>query len=179
MSAANLNHNEKALKLDSSYRPIEIVDAVEALVLCLIGKAQAIENYKTQIHSVSKSFVLPAVIVLNRYVKFNFKIVSASRRDIITRDENCCQYCGCEFPNDKLTLDHIYPKSKGGQNTWSNLVAACKKCNQKKGDRTPEQANMKLINKPTKPKYSILRTVGKNQVSDLWKNYLWECKENE
>ena len=178
MSDASINCSEKALKLDSSYRPIEIVDALEALVLCLIGKAQAIENYAKEVHSVSETFTLPAVIVLNRYVKFNFKVIGVSRKDIIIRDQNKCQYCGNEFPTDKLTLDHILPKSKGGKNTWMNLVAACKKCNQKKGDRTPEQANMKLINKPVKPKYSILRSVSKNQISDLWKNYLWEWKEN-
>jgi|TARA_B100000282_G_scaffold88509_1_gene61873 5-methylcytosine-specific restriction endonuclease McrA len=178
MATSSLNNNVKTLKLDISYRPIEIVDAVDALVLCLIGKAQAIENYTSEIKSVSESFKLPAVIVLKRFVKFHFQIVSAHRREIILRDNNQCQYCSIELPSDKLTLDHIVPKSKGGKNTWDNLVAACKKCNQKKGNRTPEQANMKLICKPVKPKYNILRSVGKNQVSELWKNYLWESNGN-
>ena len=178
MGIDSLNNNVKTLKLDNSYRPIEIVDAIEALVLCLIGKAQAIENYKKEIKSVSDSFKLPAVIVLNRYVKFQFKAVAAHRREIITRDNNTCQYCGKEFPSNKLTLDHLIPKSKGGKNTWENLVTACKKCNQKKGNRTPEESNMPLINRPRKPKYSILRSVGKNQISELWKNYLWEWPED-
>ena len=177
MGTLVLNNEAKTLKLDISYRPIEIVDAVEALVLCLIGKAQAIENYQKEIKSVSDSFQLPAVIVLKRFVKFQFKVVSAHRREIILRDNNQCQYCAKELPNEKLTLDHIIPKSKGGKNTWDNLVAACKKCNQRKGNRTPEEANMKLLCKPRKPKYDILRTVGKNQVSELWKNYLWETSE--
>lgn len=177
MGHSSVDISVKTLKLDISYRPIEIVDAIDALVLCLIGKAQAIENYKKEITSVSESFKLPAVIVLKRFVKFHFKIVSAHRREIILRDNNQCQYCSIELPNEKLTLDHIIPKSKGGKNTWDNLVAACKKCNQKKGNRTPEQANMKLVCKPIKPKYNILRTVGKNQVSELWKNYLWETHE--
>jgi 5-methylcytosine-specific restriction endonuclease McrA len=177
MGIESLNNSVKTLKLDVSYRPVEIVDAVEALVLCLIGKAQAIEEYKKEIKSVSDTFKLPAVIVLKRYVKFQFKIVTAHRREIILRDNNQCQYCGNEFPNDKLTLDHIFPRSRGGGNTWDNLVAACKKCNQKKGNRTPKEANMKLLNKPKKPKYDILRTVGKNQVSELWKNYLWNFNE--
>ena len=174
----SLNNNAKTLKLDISYRPIEIVDAIEALVLCLIGKAQAIENYASEIKSVNKSFKLPAVIVLNRFVKFQFKIVSVHRRQIIARDNNQCQYCAKVFLSDKLTLDHIVPKSKGGKNTWDNLVAACKKCNQKKGNRTPEQANMKLICKPVKPKYNILKTISKNQISELWDDYLWESNEN-
>jgi 5-methylcytosine-specific restriction endonuclease McrA len=174
MEHTTLNNNAKTLKLDISYRPIEIVDAVEALVLCLIGKAQAIENYKKEIKSVSDSFKLPAVIVLKRFVKYHFKVISTHRREIILRDNNQCQYCSKELPSENLTLDHIIPKSKGGKNTWDNLVAACKKCNQRKGNRTPEEANMKLLNKPKKPKYDILRTVGKNQVSELWINYLWE-----
>tara|TARA_B100000212_G_C27354201_1_gene525066 strand:- start:757 stop:1290 length:534 start_codon:yes stop_codon:yes gene_type:complete len=174
MGHCSLNNSVKTLKLDISYRPIEIVDAVEALVLCLIGKAQAIENYKNEIKSVSDSFKLPAVIVLNRFVKYQFKIVAVHRREIILRDNNQCQYCSKQLSSEKLTLDHIIPKSKGGKNTWDNLVAACKKCNQKKGNKTLIEANMKLIRKPTKPKYDILRTVGKNQISELWKNYLWE-----
>ncbi len=177
MAATILNHNEKTLKLDSSYRPIDIVDAVEALVLCLIGKAQAIESYNKEIHSVAESFTLPAVIVLNRYVKFQFKVVAVRRQEVILRDQCTCQYCAKKFPVDKLTIDHIIPKSKGGENTWENLVAACKKCNQRKGNRTPEQANMKLLNTPKKPKFNILRAVGKSQVSDLWKNYLWDSHE--
>lgn len=169
----------KALKLDSSYRPIEIVDAVEALVLCMIGKAQAIETYQKEIKSVKESFKLPAVIVLSRYVKFHFKIMTVRREDIMLRDKNQCQYCGKSLPKNKLTLDHIYPKSRGGQNTWLNLVAACKKCNQKKGDRTPKEANMKLIAKPKKPKIGILRSIREEQISDLWKNYLWESDDSK
>ena len=68
----------------------------------------------------------------------------------------------------------MVPKSKGGQNTWTNLVAACKKCNQKKGDRTPDQAGMKLIKQPIKPRTSVLRTIGKKEISTLWENYLWD-----
>ena len=178
MGISALKNNIKTLKLDNSYRPIEIVDAIEALVLCLIGKAQVIESYKEKINSVSQSFELPAVIVLNRYVKYKFKILAVHRKEIIIRDKNQCQYCGKKFHSDKLTLDHVLPKSKGGQNTWDNLVAACKKCNQKKGDKTPEQANMNLLNKPTKPKYNILRSLNTNEISDLWKNYLWEWSQD-
>ena len=177
MGTLALNNEAKTLKLDISYRPIEIVDAVEALVLCLIGKAQAIENYQKEIKSVSDSFQLPAVIVLKRFVKFQFKVVAVRRQEVILRDQCTCQYCAKKFPVDKLTIDHIIPKSKGGENTWENLVAACKKCNQRKGNRTPEQANMKLLNTPKKPKFNILRAVGKSQVSDLWKNYLWDSHD--
>jgi 5-methylcytosine-specific restriction endonuclease McrA len=164
----------KTLKLDSSYRPVEIVDAVEALVLCLVGKAYAIENYKEQIRSVTESFNLPAVIVLTRYVKFKFDTIACNRKNVIWRDQNQCQYCTKFFESDSLTIDHVKPRSKGGKNTWTNLVAACKKCNQKKGNRTPEQASMQLMKEPKRPKTSVLLTIGKKSVNNLWKNYLWE-----
>lgn len=169
----------KTLKLDSSYRPIEIVDAVEALVLCLIGKASAIETYTKEMNTVSDSFLLPAVIVLNRYVKFRFNTIACKRPNILWRDDYSCQYCAKTYEYyeiDKLTIDHIIPKSKGGANTWENLVTACKKCNQRKGNRTPKEAGMHLIRQPTMPKSSLLRTLKKNQISDVWKNYLKEMK---
>jgi len=168
----------KTLKLDSSYRPLEIVDSIEALVLCLIGKAYAIENYKEEIKSVSESFKLPAVIVLTRYVKFHFHTMTANRANVIWRDQNTCQYCSKEEESRVLTIDHVVPRSKGGKNTWENLVTACKKCNQKKGNKTPKEANMKLLREPKRPKSNILRAIGKKQISDLWKNYLWEYNEN-
>ena len=164
----------KTLKLDASFRPLEIVDSLEALVLCLIGKAYAVENYSKVVNSVSDSFKLPSVIVLTRLVKFRYNTLSCKRQNVIWRDKNVCQYCSCVFTTEQLTVDHIIPRSKGGLNTWENLVAACKKCNQKKGDNTPEQANMKLIKRPIKPKSSLLKNISKNQISHLWKDYLWE-----
>ena len=162
-----------ALKLDASFRPIEVIDALEALVMCIIGKATPVETYDTKINSPSKSFELPAVIVLKNIVKFRFTTVACNRINIVWRDNNQCQYCGNYFSTDKLTMDHVIPKSRGGKNTWENLVAACKKCNQKKGSRTPQESGMIPLKKPIRPKANILRTVKKNQISDLWKNYLW------
>jgi 5-methylcytosine-specific restriction endonuclease McrA len=166
----------KTLKLDSSYRPIEIVDAIDALVLCIIGKASAIETYTQEIRTVSESFSLPAVIVLNRYVKFRAHFIPCKRQNILWRDDHQCQYCGKEHEVGKLTIDHILPKSKGGLNTWKNLVTACKKCNQRKGNRTPVEANMRLIRPPGPPRSSILKFIKRGQISDIWENYLTEIK---
>ena len=162
-----------ALKLDASFRPLEVIDALEALVMCLIGKATPVETYDRKIKSPSKSFQLPAVIVLKSIVKFRFTTMACNRQNIIWRDNSQCQYCANYFSSDKLTMDHVLPKSRGGKNTWENLVAACKKCNQKKGSRTINESNMVLLKKPIRPKANILRTVKKNQISDLWNNYLW------
>jgi 5-methylcytosine-specific restriction endonuclease McrA len=163
----------KALKLDSSYRPVAIIDAVEALVLCLVGKAKTIERYAETISSVRDTFELPAVIVLNRYVKYKFSYVTCNRNNVIFRDKNQCQYCAKYFPADVLTMDHVVPKSRGGDNSWKNIVAACKKCNQRKGNKTPDESGMHPINKPAKPRADILRFLKKEQIAPVWKDYLW------
>ena len=163
----------KALKLDAAYRPIEVIDALEALVMCIVGKAISVENYEKNISSAYLTFKLPAVIVLKTVVKFKFHNISCNRSNILIRDKNQCQYCANYFIPEHLTLDHVIPKSRGGKNTWENLVAACKKCNQKKGCRTPQEANMTILQSPKKPKNSLLKAIKKNQRSHLWDNYLW------
>ena len=77
-----------------------------------------------------------------------------NRRNIFARDNNQCQYCGQKFPTSELSLDHVIPRSQGGQSTWENIVCACVECNVRKGGRTPKQAHMTLIRKPEKPKRS-------------------------
>ena len=163
----------KALKLDSSFKPIEVIDALEALILCIIGKAKAIETYEEKVNSVRQSFDLPAVIVINRYVKYRMGDGAPTRQNIIWRDKNICQYCGNDFKTGELTVDHVLPRSRGGKNTWENLVAACKPCNQKKGAKTMEEADMHPIRKPYVPKDTILKNVSETQMSETWKNYLW------
>jgi 5-methylcytosine-specific restriction endonuclease McrA len=167
-----MNEPMKALKLDATYRPVEVIDALEALVLCIIGKAKAIETYTREICSPSRVFKLPAVIVLTNIVKYRFGGIMCNRQNVIWRDSNKCQYCAKVFPTEKLTVDHVMPKSRGGKKSWTNLVAACRSCNQKKGCRTPQECGMIPIRKPRKPKTNILKTTKK--INDLWKNYLWE-----
>mgnify|MGYP005995001323 FL=1 len=163
----------KALKLDSSYRPVEVIDSLEALVLCLCGKAIVLETYEKTIRSVSNIFQLPAVIVLHTYVKHRTKEIAPTKKNIIWRDGAQCQYCA-QYSNARdMTVDHIIPKSRGGRNTWLNLAACCSACNQKKGARTPEEAGMKLIKEPHRPKCYIFKNIDKKQISDLWSNYLW------
>lgn len=161
----------KTLKLDFTYRPVDIVDCLEALVLCIVGKAIAVEEYDEEIASPSVTFKIPSVIVLKNIVKYVNHELRPTRNNIIWRDNNTCQYCGYVGCSSNLTLDHVMPKSRGGQNTWKNLVASCKKCNQKKRDRTPEEAGMKLLNKPKKPKNSVLKSI--KEIQPIWNIYLW------
>jgi 5-methylcytosine-specific restriction endonuclease McrA len=167
-----MNEPMKALKLDATYRPVEVIDAIEALVLCIIGKAKAIETYTKEICSPTQSFKVPAVIVLKNIVRYRFGGIVCNKQNVFWRDHNTCQYCAKSFSSEQLTVDHVIPKSRGGEKSWTNLVAACKKCNQKKGCRTPQESGMIPICKPVKPKVSILKTA--NQINELWKNYLWE-----
>ncbi len=159
------------LKLDATYRPIDVIEAVDALVMCIIGKAKVVEEHSTTISSTKRVFKLPAVIALNRVMKYRLVSSRPTRQNIYTRDSNHCQYCGNVFPVEELTLDHVFPKSRGGKNTWKNLVTCCKKCNQRKGSRTPEESNLYLIEKPYEPKGLGYRF--KSYSQELWKDYLW------
>jgi 5-methylcytosine-specific restriction endonuclease McrA len=166
--------NIKTLKLDSSFRPVEIINSVEALVMCILGKARAIESHTKKIRTITDSFLLPSVIVLNRYIKFRFSYVACNRTNLFFRDQSECQYCGKEQDGKLMTIDHILPKSRGGKNTWENLVVACKKCNQRKGNKTPLEAGMKLRRIPKRPKNTLMQRTKKEQINPQWSNYLWE-----
>ena len=161
----------KTLKLDATYRPIGVVDCLEALVMCIVGKATAVEEYEEEISSPSITFKIPSVIVLKTVVKFISTGIRPSRNNILWRDKDQCQYCGVIESARDMTIDHVIPRSRGGENTWSNLVTCCKRCNQKKGNRTPEEANMSLLNKPVKPRNSVLRQI--SDVQPIWNIYLW------
>src|SRR5262245_12435390 len=99
---------------------------------------------------------VPRVIRLLEYEKIPRHAVKFNRRNIFARDNNQCQYCGKRYPTSELSLDHVVPRSQGGQSTWENIVCACIDCNVRKGGRTPKQAHLSLIRKPEKPKRSPL-----------------------
>jgi len=106
------------------------------------------------LHTVRLSIAVPRIIRLLFYDRLPRREVTLNRRNIYARDHGRCQYCGRKLPTSELSLDHVIPRNLGGKAAWENLVCACLKCNVKKGGRTPQQANMKLIVKPIKPKRS-------------------------
>ena len=138
----------------------------------LLGKAELIaDNQKKKIHSTNTSLAWPSVIRLNNFIRLPYKKIILTRRNILKRDGHKCAYCGrADLP---LTIDHIVPKSKGGDESWENLVAACLPCNNKKGDRTLEEARMNLKVKPYTPNHImfIKSTVGR--MEDTWKPFLF------
>lgn len=110
------------------------------------------------IHSPTMRLRVPEIIILNAFNGFFHKEVRFSRRSIFERDKSTCQYCGTKLAKSELTIDHVMPRSRGGRDTWDNLVLACVKCNVRKGDRTPIEAEMPLIRRPHKPAW--LPTLG-------------------
>ena len=106
------------------------------------------------------------------YIRKEPIFLSPTRSNIYWRDAHKCQYCYEKFPHSKLTLDHVIPKSKGGDKSWGNLVTCCSKCNQKKGSKTPEEANMKLLRVPTLPRFNVLRTKPHVKIPFSWKRFI-------
>jgi 5-methylcytosine-specific restriction endonuclease McrA len=143
----------QALVLDAGFQPISLIDSLEALKRVILGKAEVLVAYDRQVRSPSLSFNLPKIIRLNRTVKTVRKIfhVTYSKHNVHARDEYTCQYCTTRLNTRQATIDHILPKCRGGKNTWENTVTACHPCNNKKDDRTPWEAGMKLIRQPGKP----------------------------
>jgi hypothetical protein len=116
---------------------------------------------------------VPRIVRLLGYDRMPRSTVKFNRRNLFARDENKCQYCGHKFPTSELSIDHVKPRSQGGPTTWDNVVCACVACNVKKGGRTPEQAHMKLVKKPVKPKTSPLVSVKLGSAKyQSWKAFL-------
>jgi 5-methylcytosine-specific restriction endonuclease McrA len=124
----------------------------------------------------STEIQVPRVIRLLGYERVPRQAVKFNRRNIFARDNNQCQYCGRKFPTSELSLDHVVPRSQGGQSTWENIVCACVACNVRKGGRTPKQAHMSLIRKPEKPKRSPLLNLKLTQKKyQSWTSFLGEA----
>ena len=161
----------KVLVLNQSYEPLMVINAKRAIILMLKEKVEMLENYSENINSVSMSIDLPSVIKLNFYVHIKYKDIVLNRKNIFKRDNYLCQYCGKNIK--PLTLDHVVPKKKGGRDTWENLVAACGKCNARKGDFSLKDIDMMLIKKPRKPSKIFHLQSYVNKKQDKWKQYLF------
>ena len=144
----------RTLLLDSSYYPVEVINWKRAMILMISGRAETIIDYNSiSINSTHISFKLPKILRLFN-IHQSKKTVKFSRFNILYRDNFQCQYCTKQFHHKDLTLDHIIPTSRGGRNTWDNVVAACSKCNSKKGSKSVSEAGMKLMKKPKRPGWS-------------------------
>lgn len=158
------------LVLNASYEPLNITGWRRAVILLIKGKAERIE-YSTKI--LYAGFPLPTVIRLLHYVRVPYKEMPLTRRNVLHRDDHACQYCG--YTGDDLTLDHVVPRSRGGIDSWENIVTACVHCNVKKGNRTPQEAYMLLQKSPRRPYSGLYFEMSKHIRNGLhreWQKYV-------
>jgi 5-methylcytosine-specific restriction endonuclease McrA len=142
---------DRTLVLDLGYQPHRIVSWQRAITMLFQGKVEVVEEYDEIVYS-GRTLVLrmPAVVRLLQRVARR-KAVRFSRMNVLARDNWTCQYCGRRFPTRELNYDHVIPRSQGGKTGWENIVSACYGCNDRKANRTPRQAGMRLIKQPVKP----------------------------
>jgi 5-methylcytosine-specific restriction endonuclease McrA len=134
-------------------------------------KAELVSAVKDRVvRSARSSMDYPSVIRLSSYIHIPFKKVILSRKNILRRDGHQCQYCGVRTG---LTVDHIIPKSRGGEDSWENLTTACLRCNNRKGDRTPEEANLKVKRKPVRPNHVVFLRQYLGKIDKDWEPYLF------
>lgn len=167
--------SHRALLLNASYEPMRIVCWQKGLILWFQGKVEVLEFHSVFARSVRTSFQLPSVLRLKEYVRpRSLSVVRFCRENVYLRDDYTCQYCRIQFPEKFLTLDHVVPASKQGPKTWNNVVTACQKCNQRKGNRTPHGAGMPLMKQPETPQWlpNSEFEFKNQQFPAVWLNYL-------
>jgi 5-methylcytosine-specific restriction endonuclease McrA len=196
--------NTRVLKLNKGYSPIDIVTAKEAFIDVFVGKSEvvSVENsayisydfnswaeisqlkheledfgvHDEWIFTSSLVLQIPRVIRSLSYDNMPKYRVKLNRRNIYYRDRNTCQYCGKTLPTNQLNIDHVVPRSKGGANSWSNLVCSCLKCNRKKADLLLKDAGMKLLSTPREPRQSAQLEINiKHPKYMTWKHFISEA----
>lgn len=166
--------NSMTLVLNASYEPIHICAARRALTLVVKDAAIIKHDTGQEVHA-GTGLMMPSVIMLRQYRRVPSRVQVLTRKNVLLRDRNVCQYCFQVFPASELTMDHVMPRSRGGLSTWTNLVAACKDCNRRKADRTPEEADMELLHKPRAVTLHTARHVLRQQGGEIeaWRQYLY------
>ena len=158
--------------MNHNYEPLSVCNVRKAVVLLWLGKAELIASLDGRVlRSVSTAIPFPSIVRLSVYVRVPYKKIVLSRKNILRRDGHQCQYCG--KTEVTLTVDHVIPKSRSGSDSWENLVAACVGCNNRKGDRTPADAGMKLRRRPIRPSHVMFIRHYVGIVDDNWKPYLF------
>ncbi|MEO0093783.1 MAG: HNH endonuclease [candidate division WOR-3 bacterium] len=164
--------SQKVLLLNQNYEPLTLCRVRRALVLLYLRKAEMVEPYDSLVaRSANVTIPIPSVLRLNYYVKVTRREIPLTKRNIMRRDNNQCQYCG--KTSGPMTTDHVIPKVLGGTDSWENLVCACVECNTKKGNLPLHKSGLKLLRKPKKPHFFtfILNSLG--QIPAPWRQYLF------
>jgi 5-methylcytosine-specific restriction endonuclease McrA len=178
------------LVLNRVYQPVHVTSVRRAFALLYQGAAKAIDEqfqlfdfeswsalaaaaHEEAIGTVDRRIRVPRVIVLLVYDRLPRARVRFSRFNIYARDDNTCQYCGRRFPRAELNLDHVVPRSRGGSTNWENVVCSCVSCNLRKGGRTPEEARMRLLRAPARPRWTpVFRSATRRAFYREWVPFL-------
>jgi 5-methylcytosine-specific restriction endonuclease McrA len=158
-----------ALVLNATYEPLCVVPLRRAVVLVLAEKAVVVEAGESVMHSERLSMPVPSVVRLSRYVRVPYhRDVPLTRRAVLDRDGHQCAYCGTRAD----TIDHVRPRSRGGQHVWTNVVAACARCNHRKGDRLLAEMGWQLTAAPAQPPATVAVVMGWARKEPSWQRYL-------
>lgn len=144
--------SRRVLILNQTFEPLQICSARRAVVLLFAGKAERVEDTAQVMRSPSTAVWIPSVIRLHHFVRQPIApALSFNKKNILKRDVYTCQYCG-RNGGERMTIDHVIPKSLGGRTVWENVVSACRACNLRKGNKSPGEAGMQLLRKPARPR---------------------------
>ena len=146
------NHGSESgiLVLNHNFEPLNICSLHRGFVLMYLGKAEVLRFSERTVHSAEDEFPVPSVLRLREFIKRPTPRLKMSRKSVLARDGYMCVYCGAK---GNLTIDHVFPRHRGGETTWENVVCSCLRCNNKKGCQTPQEAGMRLPHPPRKPRY--------------------------
>jgi 5-methylcytosine-specific restriction endonuclease McrA len=166
------SHGSRVLVLNASYEPINVCTVRRAAVLVLKSRAEVLEQGEGALHSEWLELERPCVIRLVRYVRIPRDVHrrKITRKAVLARDAYTCQYCGHEAAG--LTVDHVIPRSRGGESVWENIVASCAPCNRKKGNRMPREASMHPSSRPKPPGPTVFIRIAAPRVPLAWEPYL-------
>jgi len=167
-----MKKDEKCLVIDTSYMPRSVISSERAFVITYKGNAEVVETHDTFFRTVNKSvaYPKPSIIRIFKYIRLEYTKVPLTRANIYKRDNHQCVYCGAN-ERKSLTLDHVIPKSKGGRDTWENLVTSCQICNSEKADLSMIEWGREHPN-PRRPHFLMLMKTLK-YIPKEWKQYLF------
>jgi 5-methylcytosine-specific restriction endonuclease McrA len=164
----------QVLVLNATYEPMNVVSVRRAVILLVKEKAEIVEAAEAYLRSERMALPVPLVIRLVYYVRIPRSFsVPLSRRTVLARDHYTCQYCGAQPGKAGLTVDHVLPRSLGGETAWENVVTACATCNRRKANRTPEDAGMPLRRQPGRPRYLAVTLLAGASAPKAWFKYMY------
>lgn len=164
----------RTLLLNYSYESLQFISLRKALKLVVKDKVEILSNWDDDLRFGRGTMKYPSIVRLKYYVPRHIKRRRYNRVGVFKRDKYTCQYCSNVFRAGELTIDHVVPKKNGGATSWTNCVTSCYSCNNVKADRTPKQANMKLLRKPVAPAMTIRHEYNSmTNVHPDWKTYIY------